>query len=367
LSECCDECFNDKYLKEYIKKHGQAGHCDFCNSDRKHCINPYELHDMFSPLVKLYVDVNEIMPMEELKNYQGDYLYERLNDDWDIFSSSDPTMLDKLLTDIDGGNSKDGFSFPVDDKIVVSSNEYFGDALLSHAISAKLWSSFCDEIIHKNRFFLDSSLEYLRKRLPLSEYILEKGKLFFRARFDNNKKLSPDEMGMPKSEKCSQGRGNPEGIAYLYLASDKNTALAEIKPYVGDVVTIGSFVMSKDLKVVNLINSYIDSPFKYKDNLVQTLDSLSILRHLGGVLSRPIRPEKASLEYLPIQYLCEMIKKDKFDGVMYKSALTHTNGYNLLLFQDYACNSTEFYKVESVKYEMGNVPALPPIPNNYNY
>jgi len=39
-----------------------------------------------------------------------------------------------------------------------------------------------------------------------------------------------DEMGAPPANKTTEGRVNPRGISYLYLATNPKTAVAEIRP-----------------------------------------------------------------------------------------------------------------------------------------
>ncbi|MFZ0569740.1 MAG: RES domain-containing protein [Rhodomicrobium sp.] len=36
----------------------------------------------------------------------------------------------------------------------------------------------------------------------------------------------------------SEGRANPRGIPYLYLASTRDTALAEVRPWIGSHITV---------------------------------------------------------------------------------------------------------------------------------
>lgn len=65
------------------------------------------------------------------------------------------------------------------------------------------------------------------------------------------------------------------------------------------------------------------------------------LEYLGEELSRPIQKHAADYDYVPSQYLCELIKNAGYDGVVYKSALG--GGFNTALF------SQEGVKVGIVK------------------
>jgi len=46
---------------------------------------------------------------------------------------------------------------------------------------------------------------------------------------------------------------------------------------------------------------------------------------------RPVLPQAAAIDYTPSQYLCEFIKKRKYDGVLYRSSVS--TGINLALFE----------------------------------
>ncbi len=57
---------------------------------------------------------------------------------------------------------------------------------------------------------------------------------------------------------------------------------------------------------------------------------LPFLERLGEELTRPILPQSAAIDYTPTQYLCEFIKKQGYDGVVYRSSVG--DGINLALF-----------------------------------
>lgn len=39
----------------------------------------------------------------------------------------------------------------------------------------------------------------------------------------------------PLSNSASEGRANPKGIPYLYVATDKETAMSEVRPSLGAI------------------------------------------------------------------------------------------------------------------------------------
>jgi hypothetical protein len=70
---------------------------------------------------------------------------------------------------------------------------------------------------------------------------------------------------------------------------------------------------------------------------------------VGLELTRPVLPRSTATDYVPSQYLCEFIKKQGFDGVIYTSSVG--TGKNLALFDVKAatCGTVFVFSVESVK------------------
>ena len=160
-------------------------------------------------------------------------------------------------------------------------------------------------------------------------------------------------MGAPPPLEASFGRGNPEGIPYLYLSSDEETAFYEVKPYLKEYVTIGKFELLKNSKIIDLRTPNIGSPFKHGAKLERLLMDIILLRILGRELSKPLRHEKAQLAYLPTQYLCEFIKSNGYDGIIYQSSLLAT-GHNILLYleENSTCIETKLHKATKIKIDI---------------
>ena len=139
------------------------------------------------------------------------------------------------------------------------------------------------------------------------------------------------------------------------MASNPDTAISEVRPQVNDTISVGSFKASKQVHVIDLRRSYIDTPFRWGDNLAFVLDIHHFLRMLGYILSKPVTRKRSTKEYLPTQYLCEFIKSQDFDGVLYKSILG--DGYNIVLFNSdkVECTETKLYRVASSKVNIEEV------------
>ena len=139
-------------------------------------------------------------------------------------------------------------------------------------------------------------------------------------------------MNAPPKHLASHGRANPAGIPYLYLGSIPETATAEIRPHTGELACVANFTIP-EIRAVDLRNPRkLVSPFILSDasQIGQLRADLPFLERLGEELTRPVLPQRAAIDYIPSQYLCEFIKKKGFDGVIYRSSVS--DGINLALF-----------------------------------
>jgi hypothetical protein len=65
----------------------------------------------------------------------------------------------------------------------------------------------------------------------------------------------PVERMKPLRNRAREGRANPKGIPYLYLATHQDTAMAEVRPWVGSLISIGRFALKRDVHVLNCVSN----------------------------------------------------------------------------------------------------------------
>lgn len=315
---CCASCFGDEYLAAKINGSGvRIGSCDYCGSQEIVLVEPEGLMDEFDFLLSIY---------EETDARDGKCIIDCISDDWEIFAGHERLTSVQLLGEIIGDSALAG--------------KYFSPARLTQISPKDKWINFCDELKSRHRFFPDNQPE--NGYLPilfrsLSETV---DGLVFRARIQNGKtRFKKSEMGIPPAAIAKGGRANPVGIPYFYAASDVDTAIAETRPHPGNDVSICKFRVIDSLNVLNLISPRKDiSPFRVaynqgdEDYLLKLRYDVEFLCHLGSELSKPVVPDSAELEYLPTQYLCELVKKSEFDGVKFKSSVG--GGVNYTLFSE---------------------------------
>jgi hypothetical protein len=306
-------------------------------------INPICLRNYFNPLINLYKAQVEFYPIDLLKECDGRFIWEILTEDWDVFD--DWEIGKKIIEEMYSEYHEDRPLFL--DNYVDSEDAFYGTNV------EKEWHKFSEEIKHQNRFFPKEQLDeyHMVEILRFSQEIIKKNVYLFRARVSPNEKYPPSKMSKPPKSDATEGRANPTGIPYLYLASDVNTAISEIRPQVENKITVGKFRVRDKIDVIDLRSPTIGSPFRWGEYLELVLKLQGFLRTLGSILSKPVDRNKTSLEYLPTQYLCEYIKNQGYEGVLYKSHLGR--GYNIVLFNEHKvkCIETKLYKVSSIKVE----------------
>ncbi|MBD8556993.1 RES family NAD+ phosphorylase [Rhizobium sp. CFBP 8762] len=310
---CCPECFDDRGLREDIfpTLNPTKGKCDFCGTVGVSLIEPSRLSPWFELLVNVYEPQND-----------GKLLVEWMRDDWELFThhAMDLAHSKELLGEIlDNGD--------VVRQRFVPSPSYVSEGLAK-------WETLRDEMMYKNRWFLDVTIDEARLRqlldLLLAPQLPEQ---WFRARIQTDDELfTIDKMGSPPKRRASHGRANPAGIPYLYLGSLPDTAASEVRPHTGEVACVAEFYVP-DIRAVDLRHPRkLVSPFILSDasEIGQLRADLPFLERLGEELTRPVLPQGAAIDYIPSQYLCEFIKKSGFDGVIYRSSVSE--GFNLALF-----------------------------------
>ena len=134
----------------------------------------------------------------------------------------------------------------------------------------------------------------------------------------------------PSPELIGNGRANPDHIRYLYLCEDDITPIYEIRPIIGEQVSVAKFQLQKDVKLYDLT-------LNIQDNIEPGFEWPSLYNTIGAMFSKPYNGDIS--KYLPTQYLAEEIKKMGFDGLRFNSSL-HEGGVNVVLFDPDICKAT---------------------------
>ncbi len=336
---CCLNCFSDDFLKSEISaKSAKKGKCSFCGSSNVERLYPEMLFDRFEPLLELYE-----------ANDKGEKIIDLIQSDWNVFAITDVRTQQRLLRRIIGSGSLFGSRFQP---------KYLQDKR-----NIEQWERFREELKHNNRFFPNGAPDKDQIE-PLGKYIgtyIKKGsQVFYRSRINNqDKPYPPNKMGKPPLRQVGNGRANPIGIPYLYVASTIDTAILEIRGHKGERVTVAEFNLLRDLELADLRDPKNKiSPFELneEDEVALIYKNMPFLEHLGNELSRPVIPSEANLEYLPSQYLCELIKQIGFHGIIYKSSVSDGNNYVIFSDKKLKATKTHQYQIKETHITFEKIP-----------
>jgi hypothetical protein len=335
---CCAGCFGDRGLRRSIipARSTQTGRCTYCGSGGVAVLHPATLAEYFQLLISAYQpDTN------------GKLLIQCFREDWGLFEH--PLM--------DDSRAKDLLSEIMDDGEIV--RRTFTPVDPSGADRLGEWEKLRDELMYQNRFFPKAEIDYERLERLLGHLTLDADEVpdvWYRARIQTgDNAFAVGEMGAPPRRISSHGRANPAGIPYLYLGSTPTTAVSEVRPHIGELACVADFKTPPNLLLVDLRRPRSTvSPFvlAHATDIGRMRSDLPFLERLGDELTRPVLPQAAAIDYTPSQYLCEFIKKCRYDGVLYRSSVS--TGINLALFDPAKAQfgTVEKYRVSRVLVEV---------------
>ena len=221
------------------------------------------------------------------------------------------------------------------------------------------------------RRFLDTVLATNRNRdLPIPG-----GTVWWRAqlgidyctRFDVEEPVGfPESRMRPVRSEAREGRANSAGIPVLYVASELNTAISEVRPWVGSRISVARFRITRDLRAINLSVKFGKNLLNYlsfgqlsgdEETDAKTKSNV-VWADIDNAFSRPVSLDEKSAEYVPTQILSELFWNSGYDAIAYRSQFG-VNGYNLAVLNiDDAeilnCAPYEVSSIEVTSREIGN-------------
>lgn len=268
----------------------------------------------------------------------GKPVYNIIQDDWSLFK--DESIAKHILGTVLVSGV---FGYGIDELVNYSAD-------IKNKVES--WSRLKEDVRRQKRFFADYD-EFSQYAYLTAESELKKGDRLFRARIlpKDVDKYQKKEMGCPPPELATAGRANPAGIPYLYLCTDEKTTYYEVRAAYLDRLSIGTFRIKRDLKIVDF-STKVSLYYVYSDggDLTSTIVSKLILGEISSDMSRPMRRFDSEQEYIPTQMICEYCKlMVDADGVSFKSSV-YEKGRNYVLFdKDNAkCTKVVNREVDSV-------------------
>jgi hypothetical protein len=188
------------------------------------------------------------------------------------------------------------------------------------------YSQFETKIKHQSRYIHSTEVEiFCRTVLKTAEARIEvipKDSILWRAQLGHGWRFENEDVGempaphepermCPKIGRANEGRANPKGIPYLYLASNRDTALAEVRPWVGSYVSVGQLKISRKLRVVNCATERKGFILYFKEPSPKKREE-AVWSDIDKAFSRPVTPTDDVADYVPTQVLAELFKSNGF-------------------------------------------------------
>ena len=238
-------------------------------------------------------------------------------------------------------------------------------------MSFKSWDSypyFFREVTRKNRYiYSDEVMDFLSNVLETSRSRMtpvESGKAFWRAQLGSEKsplsideeitvsdfKPFSEERMKPVAFEATEGRVNPKGIPCLYLATTKETAMAEARPSLDAIISVGQFQAVKDLRLIDCSQHPPAEKKIYSEEPDDQTKEMRVWEAIDEAFSEPVTPSDKASDYVPTQIIAELFKRNGYDGVFYRSSLS--DGLNLALFDIKAAAIVDrfLYTARQIKY-----------------
>jgi hypothetical protein len=224
--------------------------------------------------------------------------------------------------------------------------------------SWRSYEEFAHRVRHGRRYvwddsvqaFLDTVLATLRNR----DVKISEGAILYRAQRGVDYALVVDEDGngieadpvgfggarmKPLANRAAEGRVNPTGIPVLYLASAKQTAISEVRPWVGTKISLAQFKILRELRAVNLslghgqmsIGHLTFGQLSGDEPQQSEAKEKAVWIDIDNAFSRPVTLSDDAADYVPTQILTELFRDAGYDAIVYRSQFGE-RGYNVALF-----------------------------------
>lgn len=357
----CSNCIDDTELKPIIEGLGRVENsCPICKK-RNAIIYDTDfdtrLNESFEHLLDIYTPADMLPP--DFPTTEKNMLSSELIDRWHIFSvMMNPTDVYNIIRSICSEKYADNprlFDAPIG--IAELTDDEF---LEKHSMLRKnTWSDFVDSVKNQNRFHTTHiDLTILERYCTFIRKVYKKGSTFFRARISSEDGMLPIEMGAPPSVEASAGRANSAGIRCLYLSSDQDTSIQEIRAGVFDYVSVGRFELTQDIVIVDLKKINYISPFIEECNLLDHAINKEPLNKINLEIGRALRRSDSALDYVPTQYIAEFIKSISYDnhseysGIEYNSTINPSEQNIAIFYPDlFTCTDVDLFHIRDLHYD----------------
>lgn len=365
----CSNCAKHVEVKALVNSDLCEGVCGVCGSDANKVFNPEKfsrMRNLVRALVRFHF--NE----DQYNSHWGgtsisEILLDELNPLFETHSSTD--YADDFISRIE----EEGGVYPAYDEGICL---YAGhDDETGRLIQFSIQETRCGLLLNierrlerENFHLVEPAMNELISRIEANlDFWIEEGENWFRSRtgvkeqslhigFGEVTRLAIPfqraEIGALLPPAASAGRTNKQGVSVLYLGSDVGTAMAEIRPHPGHLVSVGGFRAKKRLRVASF-----DQPISNFCSSDERLDDFALIYHIDSLLRQPVIPEERH-RYAATQLLSDILMRRGFDGIAFGSSVGA--GKNLCVFDpsqfDFDESQSCVKHVDVLQYKFSDVP-----------
>jgi hypothetical protein len=154
----------------------------------------------------------------------------------------------------------------------------------------------------------------------------------------------------PLPDRAHDGRANPKGIPCLYLATKEETAISEVRPWIGSYLSVGQFQLLKPIEIIDCSRYHSDTKFYFKEPSKEEIEK-AVWTAIDCAFSTPMMRSDDVADYVPTQIIAEAFKKAGLGGIAYKSNFG-ANGFNVALFDPQAADliNCNLYRIDDIKF-----------------
>jgi len=354
----CPECFENTTLKRRLVEIRpglpDGEYCQF-HPTRK-AIPIAEVGRIVEPALRANYAIGEWM----FDSQEGDDLQRVINE---TTGADDDLVIDALIRWL---VDNDDYWPPDGEEAFFAEDQTYVPIRLDGWRHGALWHRFREAILHRQRFFNDPAKEFLAEIFDGIQnqsdidnkpafYRLSPADepLFYRARIVADEEafraIAEDPaglMGPPPRPLRRAGRMNAAGIAVFYGATEKDTAVAELRPAVGSLISLAAFRVHRPIYVLDLTRftragRQLDI---FAKNQMVRATQWAFMQSFASEISQPILPGDEHLEYVPAQVVAEYLTNQSMrwrgtevtpDAIIFRSA-QREGGKNIAVMGDAA-------------------------------
>jgi len=160
----------------------------------------------------------------------------------------------------------------------------------------------------------------------------------------------PEERMLPLLYSAPEGRINPKGIPCLYMATDRDTAIAEMRPWRHALVSVAALETVREFRLVDCSADRKPRLAKIGAPIPRLEPEDAVWSQINAEFATPVERSDSRAEYVPTQVLADVFRHHGYEGVIYSSSVA--KGRNVALFDPRGAQlvACELHRVEEIAY-----------------